>query len=766
MCKFHFKRLLSAAAAAVAALLTLSSCSSDDSADDSHNPRSYRYQTYVYGTADSHQMILDSITSAVSSVESSASWLTATPVELSQATHPAILIKSNRSGNEKDSQAIVTVRTENGDCAYITVVHSEMGNGDAYSGTNDEFIHKWWTYTTIPLQGISNDQRAPWDISGGANIPNAVRKQYTPNMGWEMAFCYLNDDTMEGVRFFALYNKWTGQMRVYTYINDPTGWGSDMTFLTYFGEDDSNDMYPFYNTFQFGIPSSHIPGVSLSRYAKIIDGQPQTFCNWISPYRVNKSINQGWYAFEFDMSGFVPKGKDWLKENADEAKFKFFAETKNTQQITLKGSLIGQLDGTFQNERIVQNGGTSALYGISNTLSSLSGMASSSLSSSNTYGALMTKNGGGEGLGAYLNPAKYWGGFACSMGAAYLGTLASELDPITYDTIPGKIDLALDATLELEGYISNYTANSFKPLGVSPKGIKSANGANGHVGKGVWGLAEDPVVYIDKDILMSNEDHIRYVNRGEGKYSQTEFDSYDLRLVWFFDPSSVKVNLNRDLFPDIEKVYVTTTCGVYPGSPLGHTDAYRSMLMLKERPTIDISQGKATGKLVTLSESTSPRLVVLPIKDLLSTDSKDYETKDNTATTFYNGSNMHYHGRLIQECGKDIVVEPQVLLPYTTDNSTFVFNNPTAPDFIVTVNVAFESQGSTFLYSKCFIPRIEMIDHATTKKHLTNLHQFADKCKLNQTTGTLSNDPSVPVVNLDGHKLMEKTLRMLDKLCK
>lgn len=764
MRKSLFKQLLLVVSIVAAVIPSLCSCS-DDSEDNAYVPHTYNYRAYVFGATDNHQMVLDSIASGVSSVESNASWLTAVLAEPSVGGHPVVQLLSRRSANESGSEAVVTVVADNGDRAFINVLHQDMGLGDVLSGANDEFTRNWWTYSTIQLQGITTAQRAPWTIEGGANIPNAIRKQYTPTQGWEMAFSYLNDNTMEGVRFFALYNKWTGQMRVYTYIDNPTGWGNEIVFRTYFGEQESNDMYPLYNLFQYGIPSNHVPGVSLKRDAQLVKGQPQTFCTWLSPYMNSNSLNPGWYVFEFDMSGYVPEGKDWLKERVDEAKFKFFAETKNTQQMTLKGSLIGKLDGTFQNERIVQNGGTSALYGISNALSAISSMTSSSISSTNTYNALMTKNGGGEGMGAYLNPAKYWGGFACSIGSAVLGFLADEIDPITYDTIPGKIDLALDATLELEGYITSYTTNNFKPLAVSPMGISTANGEKGHVGKGVWGLADDPVVYIDKDVLLSNENHIRYVNRGNGVYSQTEFDSYAVRLAWFYDPTSVKVNINRDLFPDVEKVYVTTTCGVFPSKPLGHSDAYRSMLMLKERPTFDISQGKATGKLVTLTESTTPRLVVASVDDLLTTDSKEYETSGNSSTLFQAGSDMRYHGRLIKECGKDIVVDPQVFLPYKQENGTFIFTDPTAPDFVVTVNVAFESQGSTFLYSKCFIPRIELIDHASTKTRFQSLKQYADKCKDNKPVGALANDVNVPVVNLDGDKLVQKSLRLLDLIC-
>ena len=297
----------------------------------------------------------------------------------------------------------------------------------------------------------------------------------------------------------------------------------------------------------------------------------------------------------------------------------------------------------------------------------------------------------------------------------------------------------------------------------------AANGPDGHMGKGVWGLAEDPVVYIDKDVILSNKDRINFVNRGNNTYSHTEFEPYALRMAWFLDPTSVKVNLNPELFPDVQEVSVTTTCGVYPTRAYGNTDAYRRMLMLEDRPVVDISSGKGVGKLVRLSTTSTPRLVVVRPEDLLATGSNEYETAANSrfftqSVANSNDLGMHFYGHMVHEMGQDIMVEPQVYLPYTLKDGTYYFNGPTAPDLVVTVHAVFESQGNTFHYSKLFIPRIEVVDHNTFKTKGQNLKDFANKCRNNQATGTLANKPGVKVYNPDGHRLLEKTLRLLEKI--
>lgn len=745
---------------AITMLLALLTACSDESFNkavlsEKYVPQSFRYETFVFGANGTGTLVLDSIMGSILGIESSAPWLTAAVQEELVDGHPVLVI-SSKDGH---GDATVTVTASNGDKVVIAVSHRPLLGGDAYSNDISDFISSWWTCDKVPLQGISMQQYTPWTIEGGAHIPNEIRKQYTPTQGWEMAFCYLNDEALEDVRSFALYNKWTGQMRVYSYIKDPSGWGNELMFRVYMGETNSTNMYPLYNMFQYGIPSNHDMGKSLKPDANLIEKRGQTFMTWVTPYSQSTSLSPGWYVCEFDMSGFVPEGKDWLQEGKDEAKFKFYAETKDVQEITLKGALKGGLNGTFSNERIVQTGGTSALYGISNALGALSGMAGSSISSGNQYAQAMRND-----PTSTLSPLKYWGGFACSMGSALLGYIAGIEDPISYDTIPGKIDLALDASLDLQGYLTKYTPNKIHPLAVSPKAILSANGPSGHVGKGVWGLADDPVVYIDKEVLMCNDDRCRMVNRGDGVYSQTEFDTYEMRMAWFFDPTSVKLNLNLDLFPDVSEVFVTTTCGVYPNRMEGNTDDYREMLTLKPRPSFDISLGKGKGQLVQLNKNSSVRLVVTEREDLLDTAPDGYETISNSTFVSQPGGDMHFYGRIIDDCGKLIMVDPQVYVPYIKEGGTFLISNPTAPDFVVTVNVVFESQGSTFCYSKCFVPRIEVIDHSTTLGHYARLKTYADKCDNGEMTGTLENGSGVAVYHPGGGKLLAKTFRMMEKI--
>lgn len=757
----------------------ISACSSDE--DVTTDPSSFQYSAYVFGSEDSQMLTLTDLTSPLTSATASASWLTVTPqADLNSDGHPVITITST-SPSTDGAEATITATAQDGSRATITVKHSALGLGDAYSGANDEWLTSWWTCETVKLQGIAaGAQKAPWTVEGGVNIPEEVRKQVTPSQGWEMAFSYLNDDSMTDVRFFGLYNKWTGQMRVYTYVDNPTGWGSQLLINTYLGLSHHNDMYPFYHVHEYGIPTSHVLGTSLLRTARLVgtdnDQQKQTFQTWLSPFQYSSSLVRGWYCFEFDMSGYVPEGKDWLKKDEDTSRFKFFAATSSEAKISLKGSLRGDISGTFSDPEIIQHGGATATSGIVSALggglSALSGLASNSIKGSATYANLM-KNGGSEGIGGYLNPIKYWGGFACSIAGPLMSFIGSQLEePVTYDTIPGKIDLTLDATISLDGYMKSVTSNSHSPLAVSPAAIYSANGANGHVGKGVWGLAEDPVVYIDKDDIISSQRSFNLLCKKDG-YSISTFADYDARIVYAFDPTSVKINLNQDLFRNIQDVTVTANVGVLPNYVYGHTDPYRRMLVLGERPTFSLAPGKTSGT-VSLSAKSTPMVTQVALDDLAD---GDYETASNCTVVAQKTSDgtawQRFHGRVIEmaETGKQIIVDPQVYIPYTVDDKGKCtgIGYPTAPDFVVRVDVQFTAlddngERKAFQYGKLFIPQVKIVDYDEMSQVYSRLKDYSKKCENNQAVGSLANDSNVKVRFPGGHRLIGKSLRMLSRI--
>ena len=789
------KKLLSLLAAtmlATAATTAFTACTdSDDIAGNPSNPeaQSFSYQTTVFGISDSQRLSLDSLTADITSVTSSASWVKATSAENSK---PRTISIVSTAPETPGATATVFVTDANGNRATVTVNHRLTSDGDAFSGINDEWIKEWYKFTEVHLEGFDNAQQVPWSSSGAVNTPEAVRFQYKPEHGWEMAFSYLNDKSLKDRRYFALYNKWTGQMRIWTYVANPKGWGSDWMLNIYFGKSEYNGgpgevMYPLYHVFEYGIPTCHKPNTSLYMSARLVDKQTQTFQTWLSPYKMNPSINPGWHCFEFDMSGYVPEGSVWLDKGEYSIPFKIYPETINETKVTLNGALIGSAKGSFESDRVIQQGGANAASGImsslGNGLKALGGMATGHITTSSAYANLMA-NGGDEGIGAYFNPLARWGGFACNIAGGILG-FASGLfeEPTSYQYIPGKIDLTLDASIGLNGYLSQASGNDHVPASISGMGVYSANGDQGHVGKGLWGLAEDPVVYVDTTDIISSQNSFNLLCTKDG-YSNTSFADYDARIVYAFDPTSIKINLNSEMFKNIQDVTVTANVGVFTNLAYENTKRYQEMLMFGDRLKFSLNYGKTSGTF-TLDGHSTPVVARVGLDELAD---GTYETAGNCTVVTQKKSDgtewQRFHGRLIDipSLGKQIIVDPQVYIPYTADKDgkcTFI-GSPAAPDFVVRVDVQFSAEVDTlahdpdrkgkfvrrgFQYSKLFIPKVVGTDYKEMSKVYDRLKAYARKCENEQSVNTLQNPSGVSVRHPNGHQYIGKTLRLLKRVC-
>ncbi|MBQ1913462.1 MAG: hypothetical protein II171_07880 [Bacteroidales bacterium] len=112
------------------------------------------------------------------------------------------------------------------------------------------------------------------------------------------------------------------------------------------------------------------------------------------------------------------------------------------------------------------------------------------------------------------------------------------------------------------------------------------------------------------------------------------------------------------------------------------------------------------------------------------------------------------------------IVDPQVYLPYYKKDNTYILSESVAPDFVVSVQIVFETETNNFVFSKCYIPRIELVDHATAETKIQGIKEYAAKCQQGQPTATLANDTSVPVYNPDGHIFVDKLIHLHDELIK
>ena len=135
------------------------------------------------------------------------------------------------------------------------------------------------------------------------------------------------------------------------------------------------------------------------------------------------------------------------------------------------------------------------------------------------------------------------------------------------------------------------------------------------------------------------------------------------------------------------------------------------------------------------------------------------------------GGWQRFHGRLIdvENVGKQIIVDPQVYIPYSADDKGVCtgIGYPTSPDFVVRVDVQFSAlddngERKFFQFGKLYIPRVEIVDNETMGKVYNRLKEYSAKCANNEPINTLANNAAVSVRYPGGDRLIKKSLTLLE----
>lgn len=638
--------------------------------------------------------------------------------------------------------------------------------------TKDEFMYNWENCQTVKIAGIQDEVNCPWYGASAQNIPDYVRFDIKKENGWEMAFCELNDPNAMRTRMFGLYNKYTGILRIFHYIDNPTGYGSELVYLVSANESVDNNKYPLYHSMEFAVPANHQYGKTLVPKTKMSVGkcQQEVFTSYVAPYakKDTRGVTVNWHCFDLDLSCYTTIGTDWREGMAQQGHLTIFPVTSTTSNVTLTGSLIGSMSGTFTDYEVIETGGGNSMSGVCSTLNTISSILGGSVTSANILFSLMNTNNVPKGIKGAA-PVFSIGGMAVNIASAIIGWCGDD-EPVQREVIPGKIDLGLDATINLSGVISGYTSNGEGGVSMTPELIRKGN-TEGDLGKGCWSLADDPVVYISKEDLLSSNDHINYGVKGN-TYDNSEFYDYDVRLVSFFDPASVKVNLNTNLYHNIHDVVVTTNYGVYTDRQLGYSDQFRHFLMLDDRPTFSINGGETSG-VVRLNKNTVPHIHQVGINDILIDDyekpgdktskPKNFEYLDVDVCNYINlpGSNINVYGRQLDIMGKKAVMVPQVFVPFVKNGA---ISNPLTPDFVVTVNVSFKCDEGSMMFSNTFIPKVKLIGHNDLSYWYSQLKQYYNVCIQGQSVGRLANDSNIKVYDKHSQMFLSRTIKMLEKI--
>ncbi len=694
-------------------------------------------------------VILDSISSPIKSIGTCPDWATITVVDSMADGHPVLRLSLTRTPNTMNNAEVIVV-SENNDMATLSL-NQAFCFVDNENSADGEFASDWESMDSIIIFSDGRHQKVnlPWADLSMTTLPSNIRHDVKKKDGWEMAFCILNNEALDDCNYFALYNRYLGTLRVFHYVTNASTNGSKYSFEVNMGSSGTRNKYPFYHALQYAIPNNH---TSVPNAVNLLGGgvsSPVTFKSFYSPYTAMSStaLTKGWTAFDVDMSAYCPTNNSWISSNDE---MSIWCKTELKQSVSLDGTLSANISGKYSSAEQT----ASASSGVSSMLSTAAGVIGDV---QNSALAAIEQQVTGNSLDTYC----YYIGAACNVTAfAYDYIMGSKYDEELIDSMPGKIEMSMTGDINLSGYISSLASNGVTPLTMS---VKEFSKYGSHMGQGVWNLADDPIVYVVDDRIMGDVKRFNMTVNEDGTYANNSVADYHLRMVSFFDPTSIKLSINSEVFPDVSDVKVICNYGVYPDVASGHTSKFAQLMNLN-RPTVKIvKDGEKKDVYQSTSSSNKTKYLNLPHTDFMS--SQLGETKSNCSVVQQTGANYYYYGKKVTSEGKNFMISPQVYLPYSVTDKVSKIYNGEMPDFVVMVNVSFKSAGRTFIFSQRFLPKIVTISSTNLKSKYNELVTYANKCKAGENVNQLQNNSGVGVKHLNGDGCIQKTLDILKAVC-
>ena len=541
----------------------------------------------------------------LSSVESTPSWISG--VTLSQDAEKEITyarIGVKRTANlPSEQKADIRIKMTNGATATLRLVQwpeSAAANASVQS-MNEDFERDWASAKTISLvlkttdlngraQVVTEPVQLPWAANNTHHLPyGEITKMLDHKDDWRMVFNLTGVEALPKRHYFALYNRYTGVLRVFYY------WHSEDIPM------DGNDhLWSFeldrsvseHQATQFAVPYEETATDAYKRYA----ADPVL----LTPYASRADEVQGgkllpavgWWAFDVNMA--ASRKHNFFSESPREFTAKIAPNIYHEDNVMLNSILKGTLDGSLKGKINLD-----ALYPKS---SSGWGTAFNCVGSTIGGGMLsmfVLQSACGKVGEAGTSVA---GGVAMAFIGSALSALGKVADkewkekssaPSSLGELNASINLDLNATMTTSGIIGGSRATTIPPTTLEMGNFREKTRSDEPTGfgKGVWNLRKHPVVYVVTDAywceknfsVLSSEVLFRKDKKDYYCYkTASDPDRPGLRVVSFLDPTSVEgIYLNDDLFDaGINSCEVELAYGVYPSSKEGYTNEFRSSLGL------------------------------------------------------------------------------------------------------------------------------------------------------------------------------------------
>lgn len=664
--------------------------------------------------------------------------------------------------------ARLQIKMSNGATAFVTITQRAglpAGfNADETPSVNTKFEEDWSSVTKINLVSsvtiengrkkvISQDLPLPWAFDEPGNQYNMPKDDLVAMLKnkdhWKMVFntTGIEDSSCENRNYFGLYNTQTGILRIFYYwpkeLIPASGANDHMWFVRGRGTQAQH------NSSIFAVPLQHEFNAGTDNYKEFEKRAGVYYTSAIAKDIGDNMVivpKVGWWCFDMDISAMRNQS---FFDNYEEITIGM--DLFDTENVILNsvfdGSITGSLKGNVNLDGLVPTSANAAGKIIPSVLSGAGGFATNKFFLDYLTG----------GIGANVVPSKgLWAlGIGCllsiggNIGKEYAKGSHSEDTMKSLGELSVTADLALNATIETKGLIKSQRSHSVPEVSIPLSYIKNiektkAAPGDGQVGRGLWNISNDPVVYIVKDAFWANKAQATYYSRKDLNWYRAgnkvaEYDismspyQLGLRLISFFDPTSIgEVVINEELFGHPTDFRVGVSYGIYPGSKAGYTDWFRNACSLNYNP-ITLSTSAKDQK---VSTGSVPGAVKAPFRVFKMPYNKDFfQIIDNTtypedvATRLSEqdvndgGYQRRYYGSSLFYCTPEAssatvdevqyVADPQIFVPY--NESRRVITDPDIPDMVVSVEVVFQSQGpgetepTWKTYTLRYLPKVEFI---------------------------------------------------------
>lgn len=422
-------------------------------------------------------------------------------------------------------------------------------------------------YTAVALPWYEGDKLV--------NMSPDFCDDITPENGWEWVFNRCGSRNIVNNNFFAVYNKYTGILRFFYFQPESFQAGNDHVWeVTMTDHMAQNSIWPY------GIPKDK----SIVDKSAIGQSANSTMRQFVSPWVTARSIdgfvtpNAGWWAFDIDFSS-CRADRFNSKDN-----IRLQMRSWNSEQASFVSTMAANIDGTLAADLKLEE--------TSRTVNSATGFISDLKELGDLCDKLFQtyKSFADE----EWDKALYNG---IDFGKKFLtlsGTDIPEAKTIKgwEGNLSGSVNLGLTGGMDTQGIIQ-----SSKPVvGVASPTfyLKDFDTQNSHLGQGTWNLKTSPLVYITNRIIAAWEGSDQSL-WGDDAWTMYHIDypivtnEYEAApntgCVYFFDPTSVEVELNPELFPEdqIEWIEVDALPGARAANKVTGTDNYRKALGLTDR---------------------------------------------------------------------------------------------------------------------------------------------------------------------------------------